>query len=221
MLWKLDMRRYWKFKRPSIGFSLIEVAIAVVVIGIITGFALKGRDLLQTVKLRSVISQVNTIKIATQIFIDRYGVFPGALVNANEILGENVPNGTGNSSLSQKEDAIRFWQQLSAAGIITLSTNAGFPTNKLGGIFTVSSEIDAYPGTWIILCGSTEDNKNFTGIITPEEAAFIDKECDTGDPTTGDVHVLKASNATSDCVSGNKYNYKNKSKDCVLLFKLR
>lgn len=220
MLWKLNMRQYWRFKRQNVGFSLIEVAIAVVVIGIITGFALKGRDLLQTVKLRAVIAQVNTIKIATQIFIDKYGVLPGALSNANKIFGENVPNGTGNNSISQKEDAVRFWQQLAAAGSITLNTNAGFPTNKLGGIFTVSSTIDSYPGTWIVLCGSTEDNKKFTGIITPEEASFIDKECDTGDPTTGDVRVFKDSNAATNGVSGSNYDFKDKSKNCVLLFRL-
>lgn len=221
MLWELDMRQYWKFNKSSRGFSLIEVAIAVVVIGIITGFALKGRELLQTVKLRAAISQVNTIKIATQMFIDKYGVFPGALANANEVLGKNITNGNGNNSISSKEDAIRFWQQLNASGGITLNLNAGFPTNKLGGIFTISSNISAYPGTWIVMCGSTEDNKTFTGIVTPEEASFIDKECDTGDPTNGDVRVLKASNATADCVSGDKYNLKNKSKDCVILFKLQ
>lgn len=215
------MHRYLRLKKQNGGFSLIEVAIAVVVIGIITGFALKGRDLLQTVKLRAVISQVNTIKIATQMFIDKYGVFPGSLANANEILGDKISNGNGSGTVSNKEEAIRFWQQLNAAGVITLNMNAEFPTNKLGGIFTVSSAISEHPGTWIVLCAGTEDNKKFTGIVTPEEASFIDKECDTGEPNTGDVRVLKASNAGSDCVSGDKYNFKNKSKDCVLLFKLR
>jgi len=209
------------FKKPHSGFSLIEVAIAVVIIGIITGMALKGRDLIHTVKLRAVINQVNTTKIAVQMFIDKYGAFPGSLNNASEIIADNITNGNGGDAISTKEEASIFWNQLIGAEMISFEMNGKFPTSKLGGIFTASSNVDGFPGTWLILCGSTTDNKNFTGIMSPEDARFIDKNSDTGEPTTGDVRVLKASNASGECIVGDKYNLKNKSNDCVLLFKLQ
>lgn len=208
-------------KRADSGFSLIEVAIAVVIIGIITGFALKGRDLIRTVKLRAVITQVDTIKIAAQIFADKYGAFPGSLTNASDIFGNGVENGTGSDVISTKNDALRFWRQLNASGLAALGANSGVLTSKLGGIFTVSSEVEGYPGTWLILCGGTSDNRRFTGILTPEEAEFIDRNCDTGEPASGDVRVMKGYGATGECVCGGKYNLRNKSKDCVLLFRIR
>lgn len=208
-------------KRADSGFSLIEVAIAVVIIGIITGFALKGRDLIQTVKLRAVITQVDTIKVATQMFVDKYGVFPGSLTNASDIFDNDIENGNGSDVISSKSDAVRFWKQLNAAGSLSLSMNSGIVASKVGGIFTVSSDLNGYPGTWLILCGGTTDNRQFSGILTPEEAEFVDRNCDTGEPNTGDVRVMKGVGASGECVSGDKYNFRNKSKDCVLLFRIR
>ena len=209
-----------KFSNPDKGFSLIEVAIAVVVISIIASFALKGRELINSAKLRSVAEQVNSFKIAIQSFVDKYGALPGDFDAAREMIHDSLQNGPGNGTISSAEDAKRFWQHLAASNAISLELVNGYPRSKIGGYYAVSSNISEHPGTWIILCGGTNDNKNYTGILLPEEAYLIDKNNDTGNPTTGEIQAIKSSTATEECIVGQRYNLKNKNKDCVLMFKM-
>ncbi len=211
------MRRLIK---SNMGFSLIEVAIAVVVISLIVSFSMKGKELINTARLRTVSEQVNTFKVATQAFMDKYGTLPGDLQNAREMLGDNVTNGRGDGVISSMDDARRFWAHLIAANLISVGLVNGFPTCKLGGFYTVSSNIPGHDGVWIVLCKQTTDNRSFSGILTPEEAYYIDKNGDTGEPFTGDIRAVKASNSSGECFVNSKYNLKNKGKNCVLLFRI-
>ncbi|MDR3180198.1 MAG: prepilin-type N-terminal cleavage/methylation domain-containing protein [Holosporaceae bacterium] len=206
-----------KLKNNFAGFSLIEVAIAIVIIGLITSFTLKGRELIHTAKLRSVIEQINSIRIAVQAFTEKYGSLPGDLANANDMIGPSVENGRGDGVIASGDDAQRFWKHLEASDIIHLEISNGHPTSKIGGSYSISTNVAGYPGTWIILSGGTTDNKRFSGIISQEDAYFIDKNSDTGDPSTGDVITLKASDTAA---IGQKYDIKNKNKDCIIMFKI-
>lgn len=206
-------------KQSNHGFSLIEVAIAVVIIGLITGLALKGSELIRTAKLKAVTIQANTIKVVSQIFADKYGGLPGSISNATKILGDTT-DGRADDTFTSVDDAKRFFSHLNAAGLISLEMRNGLPISKLGGIFTVSSKIDGHPGVWLVLCGSTNDNKKFTAILTPEEGYSIDKNDDTGDPITGDIQAIKGDGSSSDCISGHEYNFKSKDRNCVLLFRI-
>ncbi|MDR2067780.1 MAG: prepilin-type N-terminal cleavage/methylation domain-containing protein [Holosporaceae bacterium] len=208
------------FTRKSGGFSLIEVAIAIVVIGLVASFALKGKELINTVKLRSVVEQVNAIKLATQTFVDKYGALPGDFSKAREIINDSLVNGAGNGHISSTEDAKRFWQHLAASELLNMELVDGYPVSKVGGYYTVSSNIANHPGTWIVLCKKTKDNQSFEGVLSPADAYFIDKNNDTGNPTTGEIQVIKGASASGDCFNGNQYNLKNKSKDCVVIFKI-
>lgn len=207
-------------KQENRGFSLIEVAIAVVVIGLIISFSMKGKELINTARLRAVSEQVNTFKIATQTFIDRYGALPGDLSNADEAIGDDIENGRGDGIFSTIQDAKRFWQHLIAADLISVELINGFPSSKCGGYYSVSSDIDGCEGTWIVLCKNTKDNRTFVGVLSPEEAYLIDKANDTGNPFTGDIRAIKSATASGECFRNSKYNLKNKSKDCVLLFRV-
>ena len=215
------MRRHRRmFKKERRGFSLIEISIAIVVIGLIMSFAFKGKELIHTARLRSVINQVNMIHIATQTFVDKYGALPGDLTNADQIFGNSVDNGRGDGKIQSEIDAKRFWDHLNRSGLINLDMVNGFPTSKLGGHYTVSSEIMSDGGVWVILCKSSINNSNFFGILSPEDAFFIDKNGDTGNPTTGDIRPIKASNASGEIVVGQTYRFVNKNEDCVLSFRV-
>jgi prepilin-type N-terminal cleavage/methylation domain-containing protein len=209
-----------KFSNRDRGFSLIEVAIAVVVIGLIASFALKGKELINSAKLRSVTEQVNTFRVAIQEFVDRYGALPGDFNAAREMINDSLQNGAGNGTISSVEDAKRFWQHLAASDLISIELANGYPVSKVGGFYTVSSNVPGHSGTWIILCRGTSDNRNFVGILSPEEAYFIDKNNDNGNPTTGEIRAVKSSTASGECFIDSRYNFKNKNKDCAILFRI-
>ena len=64
------------FKSHS-GFTLIEMAIVLVVIGLILGMVYKGRELIASAKVKKMAAQRNKIIAGINTFYDRYGFFPG------------------------------------------------------------------------------------------------------------------------------------------------
>jgi prepilin-type N-terminal cleavage/methylation domain-containing protein len=199
------------------GFSLIEVAIAIVIIGLVASFTLKGKELIHTAKLNSIAEQVNSFKIAIQMFVDKYGSMPGDFSNAKDMIDPGLENGSGNGSIKYVNDAKKFWKHLVASGSLSIELINGYPVSKLGGYYSVSSEIPGHEGTWLILSNGTTNNSNFKGILSQEDAYHIDKKNDTGNPSTGEIRTLKAQNMTP---IGQKYDIKNKNKDCIIMFKI-
>ncbi len=207
-------------KEVNRGFSLVEVAIALLVISLIATFSLKGKELIRTARLRAVMEQVETFRIAANSFMEKYGAIPGDLQNAKELIDESLENGNGSGEILSKEDAKRFWSHLNKSGLISTELVNGYPISKIGGYFSVSSNIRGKSGTWLILSKGTGDNRNFSGIMSTENAYYIDRIMDNGLPLEGDVQILKGQYASGECVSGSKYNLKNKNEDCVILFKI-
>lgn len=123
------------------GFSLVELAIVLVIIGLITGGILTGQDLIRASELNSVQADVNKFKTAVNTFRIKYNGLPGDLINAESYWGQvsataatcfgtssgtaTTCNGNGNGiitydiSLSPRaNESFRFWQHLSNAGLI-------------------------------------------------------------------------------------------------------
>lgn len=208
------------FRKTKKGFSLVEIAIAVLVISLIATLSLKGKELIRTAKLRAVIEQVETYRIAANSFSEKYGAIPGDLQNARELINESLENGNGSGEILSKDDAKRFWSHLSKSGLVSVELINGYPISKIGGYFSVSSKIEGRPGIWLILSKGTNDNRNFSGIMTTENAYYIDRSIDNGLPLEGDVQIMKGQYATGECIVGSKYNFKNKNEDCVVLFRI-
>lgn len=59
------------------GFTLIEMAIVLVVIGLILGMVFKGRELIDQGKVKKIIANRNNIIAAANTYYERYGIFPG------------------------------------------------------------------------------------------------------------------------------------------------
>lgn len=174
---------------------------------------------MRSAKLRSVYDQVSSFKVAVQSFSEKYGAMPGDLKDAVDLLQADS-NGRGDGRFESLEDAKRFWNHLHKSGIISNELLDGMPKSKVGGYFTVSSNVNGRSGVWIVLTLNTNDNVSFNGILTPEDAYFIDRNSDNGNPNSGDIQAIKASNAKGEIAVGDKYNLKNKSEDCVMLFKI-
>lgn len=122
-------------KNKNKGFSLIEVAIAVLVVSLIATFSLKGKELIRTAQLRATIEQIETFQVAINTFIDRYKALPGDLANAKDLIDSSLENGNGSGNIISVNDAKRFWSHLTKAGLITVEMQNGFPIAKVGGFF--------------------------------------------------------------------------------------
>ena len=70
------------------GFTLIELSIVLVIIGLIAGGVLAGQDLMEAARLRAVISQVERYKTAVVTFKLKYDSLPGDMPNATKIWPE-------------------------------------------------------------------------------------------------------------------------------------
>ncbi len=106
-------------KNQQQGFTLIEIAIVLVIIGLLLGGVLKGQELITSARVRNMISQQDGIKAAYFGFLDRYRALPGdySAATANIKGVAAGVNGDGNGQIIGNE-AIMAWDHLSKAGFI-------------------------------------------------------------------------------------------------------
>jgi prepilin-type N-terminal cleavage/methylation domain-containing protein len=135
------------------GFSLVELSIVLVIIGLLVGGVLAGRSLVRASELRSISTQVTQYRTAVHAFRDRYFALPGDITNATSIWGaaadcsaqvatdQATCNGNGDlrvtwgSTANNRAEFFTFWQHLSNTGLI-----AGTYTGVRGpGTFAASS----------------------------------------------------------------------------------
>src|SRR4051812_11468551 len=64
------------------GFTLIELSLVLVIIGLIIGGVLFGRDLIKAAQIRAQVSQIEKYRSATNTFRNKYNGYPGDLKNA-------------------------------------------------------------------------------------------------------------------------------------------
>ena len=77
------------------GFTLIEISIVLIIIGLIAAGILIGRDLIHQAELRADISKMRDLDVAVQTFKLKYNCLPGDCPNATDFL-DNTVNGDGN-----------------------------------------------------------------------------------------------------------------------------
>jgi hypothetical protein len=204
-------------EKKNAGFGLLDTALALAVTGFLMVAVLKGQELIESARLRGLLSQVDQFRTAVQLFTERYDAIPGDFSAAKTVIDSSLDNGSQNGTFESLNDAKRFWAHLTKSGIIHVNMNDGFPTSKIGGVFKVSSQVDEHPGIWLVLASTAEGNG---GAATPAQAASIDTKGDDGNPATGSIQSIKGNGDTGECVTEGQYNITNTKKACVLLFKI-
>ena len=187
--------------RRESGFTLIEIAIVLVIIGLLLGGVLKGQELITSARVRNVISQQDGIKAAFFGFQDRYralpGDYPGVQANAN------IPNvavnlgGNGDGQIlntgAANEQTIA-WTHLSHAGFLTGSFNMTTPTDAISTANTPSNPYNApvqiiYDAVYAVIVGdpaATARHNLKTGNQVPVEIATeVDRKIDDANPGRG------------------------------------
>lgn len=201
------------------GFSLVELAIALAVIGVMIGAVLKGRELIESAQLKSTLAQVNQYRLATQIFLDKYDALPGNFKEAKVYIDGGLENGTGNGIIAgkgfDKTESLHFWAHLSKAGLISTSDP---PPGKIGGTFTVKHDVFGEGKHWLVL-GTKKGDEGNGPLLTPLQARSMAKRTDTDSPSTGSIRAKDGDGENQTCVKDGKYTGGTK-KACVVYFEL-
>ena len=84
--------------RKQSGFTLIEIAIVLVIIGLLLGGVLKGQELIQSARVRNLISQQDGVKAAYFGFLDRFRALPGDYSKASTTIAGVAAGSNGNNN---------------------------------------------------------------------------------------------------------------------------
>jgi len=106
-------------RSQSAGFTLVEVAIVLVIIALILGGIFKGQALIDNARVRSISTEVSGIQTAWYSFQERYRSIPGDFSKASTQIDSAALPGNGNGRIDDSRERAGVWQQLSLAGFIT------------------------------------------------------------------------------------------------------
>ncbi len=185
----------------SKGFTLIEIAIVLVIIGLLLGGVLKGQELITSARVRNLISTQDGIKAAYFGFLDRFRALPGDYTLATTNITGATTNGNGNGRISNiaggdvANENILVWEHLSRAGFIngtyTYAPGASAttsPTNPYGVYMDVIYD-GIYGSGNFGPDGATPSPQRHnikTGAQIPVEIIVeVDRKVDDGLPNTG------------------------------------
>src|SRR3954463_6770158 len=173
------------------GFTLVEIAIVLVIIGLLLGGILKGQEMITQAKIKNSIADFSGISAAYHGYQDRYRAIPGDDPGAARWTGATAGNGNGvvlgayNSSTVTDESRL-WWDHLRRAGFVSGSgTNQpfnaftgqiGVQTGSNGG--TPSTALGGFAG--LIVCSANVPDK---------VAIAMDTQMDDGAIGTGTVRA--------------------------------
>lgn len=132
------------------GFTLVELSIVLIIIGLLTGGILAGASLIRASELRSIITEYQNYQVAVRTFQQRFRGLPGDITNATDFWGVAAGDGaattgacatavtTNGKTCNGNGDGIiglwydtgepfRFWQHLGNAGLIEGKFTGEFP----------------------------------------------------------------------------------------------
>lgn len=195
-------------KKQQTGFTLIELAIVLVIIGLLLGGVLKGQELINSAKVKNMATDFKNIQVYIYGYQDKFRALPGddklasthvtGGVNATTggTVGNGVIEGAYNSVTSTDESAL-FWQHVRLAGLAAGPTDTAdanyYPTNADGGRIGVSSVVGNTAVTELPTAGGVSG----AFIICSEGilgkfAKQLDTALDDGNTQTGSVRVVTA-----------------------------
>ena len=182
------------------GFTLIELAIVLVIIGLLLGGVLRGQELINSARVKNLTRDFQNIQVYTYGYQDRFHALPGDDAAAIAHVGA-AANGNGNGQIAGQWDSANnadesylYWQGVRLAGFApgpTALADLQFqPRNTNGGRLGIQSigagfnKINGMTGAFAI-CS--------TGILG-RDAVQIDISLDDGETSTGTIRAIAQAN---------------------------
>ncbi|MDH2915766.1 MAG: prepilin-type N-terminal cleavage/methylation domain-containing protein [Gallionella sp.] len=154
-------------KRNQSGFTLIEIAIVLVIIGLLLGGVMKGQELINSAKVKNLAADFKNTSLYIYSYQDKFRSLPGddALVTSHitsavqavsqvastTTIGNGRIDGKWDDYTATTMESILFWQHVRMAGIATGITNVNDSTgaytqrNTLGGVVGVTNSVNDLP----------------------------------------------------------------------------
>ena len=188
-----------KVKKQN-GFTLVEIAIVLVIIGLLLGGVLKGQEIIESSKIKTLAKDLNGATAMFMAYQDRYRGVPGDDVTAAEITARGwgaVTTGdadgfigvaaTANTAAQMfptpSAESLAALQALRSAGFLTgTGTSTVAPLNAAGGLMGFTSKVMAF-GDQNVVC--------YSG-LSGKQAGALDRLLDDGVSTTGSVRSSSA-----------------------------
>jgi prepilin-type N-terminal cleavage/methylation domain-containing protein len=199
------------------GFTLVEIAIVLVIIGLLLGGILKGQEMITQAKIKNVIADFSGISAAYHGYVDRYKKIPGddpcagttnsavTVGNCGTTVGRWVgaSHGDGNGQVAGKYNSVTaadesrlWWDHLRRAGFVS-GVGDQQPFNALTGQIGVQtgdtaggSALGGFAG--IIICSANLPDK---------VAIAADTQMDDGVPSSGTVRGVTQTQPNPDVVA--------------------
>ena len=185
------------------GFTLVEIAIVLVIIGLLLGGVLKGQELINSAKVKNFAGDIRNISTFIYAYQDRFRALPGddprADTNFNPAgtlgpvatRGNARINGAWNVASITDETAL-FWQHVRLAGLASGTSavsadaaNEYYPRNADGGRIGVTGDQ--------VFTGAPVWAANFFVCMSGVQGRFVrqlDTTLDDGNTSTGTLRVL-------------------------------
>jgi len=207
-------------RRSQSGFTLVEIAIVLVIIGLLLGGVLKGQELINSAKVKNFAQDFRTLQVLIYGYQDKYRAIPGDdaavlthLGSASGAKQASTPTGTGDArgngridgnwdSTTATDESYLFWQHVRLAGLATgtskeTDTENYPPKNADGGRIGVESGartdtmIKGLTGTHV-MCS--------TGLLG-RYVRTLDTLLDDGLTDSGSVRAILGTTRQSDAVA--------------------
>jgi prepilin-type N-terminal cleavage/methylation domain-containing protein len=185
------------------GFTLVEIAIVLVIVGLLIGGVLKGQEMITNAKLKRIESDNAGLAAAMFSYQDRYLQLPGDDADAQgrfTIYAAATDNGDGDGVIglgtdwnlpittvwgAGTQETLKFFAHLRAAGLVPGSpTDSTRPTNAYGG------QIGIQDGSLLI-----SGHVTIFGAIDGPIARIVETRLDDADPSTGRIQANETGDA--------------------------
>jgi len=232
-------------KQRQSGFTLIEIAIVLVIIGLLLGGVLKGQSLINTARVRALNNNIDGITSAWFSFSDRYRAFPGDYAQASVNLPNITRDGDGNGLVGDRggvdapDERALVWSDLQAAGYITGNypdNGDQIPLNDYACPTTICPD-NGFGQGMVINRGALQQSATsatakahelISGRAIPSSVlAELDRKIDDGTPIAGSMQLgtqgagWGSSAEITACLdsTGKNYNMQSPSDNCAAVFR--